>query len=65
MNIPIQTISANSMTADATYRFTITIAPKNADANDTRTASRSVTVTVIDNNAPTLLVKDIGERVAP
>lgn len=53
------------MTAEVTYTFTITITPRNADSTDTRTASRTVTITAKDNNAPALLVKDIGERVAP
>ena len=65
MDIPVQTIPANSLTAGVTYTFSITITPKNSESTDTRTATRTVTVTAKDNNAPSLLVKDIGDRVAP
>jgi hypothetical protein len=65
INTSVQTIAANTMTADVTYDITLTISPLSSSTTDTRTASATVTVTAKNNNAPVLQVKDIGDRVAP
>jgi len=63
MNNPTQTIAAQHMGENVTYRFSVTITPRNAEEGDTRTATKTVKLTAKDNDAPTLAAKDVGQRV--
>ena len=60
MNSSTQTILAQSMSANTTYNFSVTITARNAAEGDTRTATKTVTLTAKDNDAPTLTAKEVG-----
>ena len=60
MNRSSQTIAANSMAENGVYQFSVTITPQNPAAGDTRTATKTIVLTAKNNDAPSLLVRDVG-----